>query len=82
LGHSVESSGICFIQYQQNFFPGSGAIGEGSVRRNPAATMIAPAMAIGNPKIETPIGTYKSSATRKTPKTAKIVPEASKPLYI
>lgn len=45
------------MQYQQNFFPASGVIGEGSARRNPAATMSKPAMAIGRPKIETPIGT-------------------------
>jgi len=70
------------MQYQQNFFPGSGSTGCGSPRIKPSANIMPPAMEMGRPNTETPKGTYQSVNTRKTPKMAKIAPEAISPLYM
>jgi hypothetical protein len=45
------------MQYQQNFFPGSGSIARGSERNMPTANMMTPIMKIGSPNIDTPRGT-------------------------
>lgn len=70
------------MQYQQNFFPGSGSTGSGSLRRKPTANIIPPATEMGKPKTETPNGTYQSVTTKKIPKSASIAPETMSPLYI
>lgn len=78
----MELFGICVIQYQQNFFPGSGFTGSGSARRKPSANIKPPAIEIGRPNTETPKGTYQSVTTRNAPKMARIAPDAISPLYI
>ena len=70
------------MQYQQNFLPGAGSTGRGSVRTRPTTNMIPPKIEIGSPTIETPKGAYRSVKTRKMPKTPKIRPETTSPLYI
>lgn len=70
------------MQYQQNFLPASGSMGAGSGRQKPNRNMLAPAIRIGRPNIETPKGTYKSVKTKNAPKTARIPPDATRPLYI
>ena len=81
-GHSFRSMGIWVIQYQQNFFPGSASTGVGSGRQIPAKNIIAPVTRIGRPRLETPIGTYKSVITKKAPKMDSKPPDATRPLYI
>ena len=44
VGHSTEFFGIWAMQYQQNFFPGSGSTGCGSPRIKPSANIMPPAM--------------------------------------
>jgi len=70
------------MQYQQNFIPAVGSMGAGSARKSPTKNMTPPRIDMGNPKIETPRGAYRSIITRKRPNTPRIMPEATSPLYI
>jgi len=70
------------MQYQQNFFPGSGSIGIGSLRNKPTTNMIPPVIEMGSPKIDTPRGAYRSVMMRNNPKTARIAPETTNPRYM